>query len=643
MNFFQAQDRARRNSFLLFALFALAVASLAILIYIVAAAALHWPEVSRGQWPEFNSDLFAKTSGGILAVVFFGSAMKTLALASGGGAAVAQAMGGKLIPPSTRDPLERRLINVVEEMSIASGVPAPQTYLLPDNAINAFAAGTRPDNAAIGMTRGALQTLSRDELQGVVAHEFSHILNGDMRLNIRLMGILHGILIVGYIGYFILRSSLYSGAMRGRDRSGAAAALPLIGLALVVIGFAGVFFGNWIRAAVSRQREFLADASAVQFTRNPRGIGGALEKIGRLSGILQNSNAAEIRHMCISDSTSSGFANPFATHPPLQERIRRIIPNWNPDQPVGSYDDKTEAAMKRLSGSPDSVGVESGSGTMGFSSSSLGAEKRESGVELVGRTGELRAEARDYAERLRGAIAPELAEAAHDAHSARALLYAMLMDVSDAESCRAQLEVVRLRGDAGVHAETVRLLGFLGDLPRGGRMALAEMSAPALRCLSLRQRRLFAANMDALVAADGQMDLREWCLQASVLHHLSGSFGAKPPRRTRLDGVLGEGSYALSILSRAGHPESEAAAREAFAYGSGLDLATRGLVFDGSEFDSHRLLDAARKLGGLVPREKEKFLSACAACAERDGVISADERDLLSAFASLLDCPMPPV
>ena len=351
MNFFQAQDRARRNSVLLFFLFAAAVASLAILVYLAAAFVLHPKGPGADPLPEFNPDLFLKTTAGVLAIVAFGSLTKTLALAAGGGAAVAQAMGGKLVPPATRDPLERRLINVVEEMAIASGVPAPQTYLIPDPAINAFAAGTRPDNAVVGMTRGALEALSRDELQGVVAHEFSHILNGDMRLNLRLIGILHGVLLIGYIGYFILRSSLYGGMMRSRDsRGGAAAALPLIGLALVIAGFAGSFFGNWIRAAVSRQREFLADASAVQFTRNPRGIGGALEKIGILSGKLSSPRASECRHMCFADSVASGFANPFATHPPLPVRIRRIFPQWSEDEKIGVYDSETKSRIAKMSG-----------------------------------------------------------------------------------------------------------------------------------------------------------------------------------------------------------------------------------------------------------------------------------------------------
>ena len=502
MNFFQAQDRARRNSVLLFFLFAAAVASLAILVYLAAAFVLHPKGPGADPLPEFNPDLFFKTTAGVLAIVAFGSLTKTLALAAGGGAAVAQAMGGKLVPPATRDPLERRLINVVEEMAIASGVPAPQTYLIPDPAINAFAAGTRPDNAVVGMTRGALEALSRDELQGVVAHEFSHILNGDMRLNLRLIGILHGVLLIGYIGYFILRSSLYGGMMRSRDsRGGAAAALPLIGLALVIAGFAGSFFGNWIRAAVSRQREFLADASAVQFTRNPRGIGGALEKIGILSGKLSSPRASECRHMCFADSVASGFANPFATHPPLPVRIRRIFPQWSEDEKIGVYDSETKSRIAKMSGAAAGAVAGFAAAESAPAAAAFGPGETESGLagpeefskgappDLFGmlfdgggggggdaepsgraaeRIGELNADSREFAAKFHRAVPAAYWDAARDPHSARCLLYAMALDARDADCRRAQLRVLAERGDAGVYEETLRLAEGLGKGGGGG-------------------------------------------------------------------------------------------------------------------------------------------------------------------------------
>ena len=699
MNFFQAQDRARRNSVLLFFLFAAAVASLVILVYLGIALALGGAGgVDEGGAPEFkfNPDLFAKTTAAVLAVVIFGSLTKTLALAAGGGEAVAKAMGGRLVPPATRDPDERRLINIVEEMSIASGVPAPRVYVVPDPAVNAFAAGTRPDNAVVGVTRGALLSLSRDEMQGVVAHEFSHILNGDMRLNLRLIGILHGILIIGYIGYFLLRSAFY-GSVARRDNRGAAP-LMMIGAALALAGFAGSFFGNWIRAAVSRQREFLADASAVQFTRNPNGIGGALEKIGKLSGILKSPRASECRHMCLADSVASGFANPFATHPPLEERIRRVLPNWKPGQNIGNHDGETKTRIAQLSqmsetggtgGTGEAVGAV-GMGGMGFSASGGGAEskfesasasspspslegdgtppdlfgmlfgggesdKGESAAEMASHIGELRPDSREFAARLHRAIPDALLESARDAHSARALLYAMLLDPRD-EDCRAaQLEILKTRGDKGVYEETLRIAKHASALPPGARLPLADLAAPALRGLSPRQHRLFAENMDALVAADSAIDLFEWCLQAVVLRHLAEAFGTQKSRATTLRKSRDACAYALSILSRAGHPEEgeggkggeggEEEARTAFAEAAAVLAGAGGAVgveFDASPFHPNQLLDATRALAGLPPLEKERFIRACAFCAGRDGVISPAERNLLTVFASLLDCPIPP-
>ena len=231
-------------------------------------------------------------------------------------------------------PEERRLVNVVEEMAIASGVRIPEIYVLPEEGINAFAAGFSTDDAAIAVTDGCLKTLNRDQLQGVIAHEFSHILNGDMRLNIRLIGLLFGILLLAITGQILLRSTLYSGGRRRDSKSGGAVmVIALVGLALILIGYIGVFFGRLIQSAVSRQREFLADASAVQFTRNPDGLAGALKQIGaHASGsVLRNNHATEASHLFFANGLQSSFMNLFATHPPLVERIRAIDPSFDGD------------------------------------------------------------------------------------------------------------------------------------------------------------------------------------------------------------------------------------------------------------------------------------------------------------------------
>ncbi|HXS68997.1 MAG TPA: M48 family metallopeptidase, partial [Candidatus Polarisedimenticolia bacterium] len=339
MDFFERQEKARRNTKLLVVYFVTGVAMLILTIYLVAAVVFNMTgsrarhrhynyddnsQLQPNQIPFWNLKLFCGVAIGTLAVVGIGSIFKTMELAQGG-SAVSSMMGGRLINPNTTDLDERKLLNVVEEMALASGMPVPQVYVMDgEDGINAFAAGHTTSDATVTVTRGCMKLLTRDELQGVIAHEFSHILNGDMRLNLRLLGIIFGILCLAIIG----RVLLYARGGNSRDRN----ALPFFGAALLVIGYVGVFFGHLIQAAVSRQREFLADASAVQFTRNPLGITGALKKIGGLgeSGSrIAHAHAQEISHMFFGNGLGEPLFGLLATHPPLTDRIRAIDPNFD--------------------------------------------------------------------------------------------------------------------------------------------------------------------------------------------------------------------------------------------------------------------------------------------------------------------------
>ncbi len=335
------RTKAHRKTKLLVFYFAIAVAALIVAVYfatliIFNGAQSHYHR--SGEQPQlvlWNLQLFLGVAAGVLAVVFIGSAYKTAALAQGG-SVVSEMMGGRLVKPNTTDPDERRLLNVVEEMAIASGIPMPQVYVMDEeDGINAFAAGHKPGDATVTVTRGCMKILSRDELQGVIGHEFSHILNGDMRMNLRLMGIIFGILCLAIIGRVLLQTARGGGRGRGQNP------LPLLGLALLLIGYIGVFFGRLIQAAVSRQREFLADASSVQFTRNPGGITGALKKIGGLGETgsrISHAHAEECSHMFFGNGISEPFIGLLETHPPLAERIRVFDPNFNGQFPVVRYD-----------------------------------------------------------------------------------------------------------------------------------------------------------------------------------------------------------------------------------------------------------------------------------------------------------------
>ena len=322
MDFFTQQEKSRKKTGLLVFFFITAVVLIIAALYAVITAILFYNKMVIDP---FQPVLLLCVAGGTLAIVIGGSLFKTSQLRRGG-AAVAKMLGARPVARDTRDLKEKQFLNVVEEMAIASGVTVPDAYVLDEQGINAFAAGWGTSDAAVCVTTGCLNFLTRDELQGVIAHEFSHVLNGDMRLNIRLMGLIFGILVIAQIGYFILRGSS-RGRVRissGRGKSGSGAAVIfLVALALMCIGYIGVFFGNLIMAAVSRAREFLADASAVQFTRNPSGIAGALKKIGGLAdgSLIHHPNAAQASHMFFANGISSFWSNMFATHPPLAKRV----------------------------------------------------------------------------------------------------------------------------------------------------------------------------------------------------------------------------------------------------------------------------------------------------------------------------------
>ena len=335
MDFFGAQDAARRQTAWLVLLFALAAIGLVVItsLFILFVFGLfggtlsvsHLQEgglLGRIDWPAFAGIAL------VVALIVAGGSLYKVLILSRGGAAVAEALGGRILAPDSEDPEARRVLNVVEEMAIASGTPVPSVYLLAHEAgINAFAAGLTPVDAAIGLTQGAVTHLSRDQLQGVIAHEFSHIVNGDMRLNLRLAGLLHGILLIGLIGRVLVQAGGRGGGGKSRDR----AAFAALGMGLMVTGFTGTLFANLIKASVSRQREFLADAAAVQFTRNPQGIAGALKRIGATSvhGILSHPRAPEMSHAYFATGVRTFLGRLSATHPPLESRIRRLDPRWN--------------------------------------------------------------------------------------------------------------------------------------------------------------------------------------------------------------------------------------------------------------------------------------------------------------------------
>lgn len=677
--FFERQDSARTNTLWLVFLFAIAVMGMVALtssIGFAVGTVLDSNAVAEkpGTPAEpINPWIVALIAGAAtVAVIFLGSMYQVTALRFGGGTRVAETVGGRQILGDTSDPSERRLMNIVEEMAIASGTPVPPVYLLEEQAINAFAAGYLPGDAVIGVTRGAIDTLSRDELQGVVAHEFSHILNGDMRMNIRMIGILHGILLLGLIGHILLRSFYVMGGRSNNDkgRAGVVMAMVTTGLALIIIGAIGSFIGGLIKAAVSRQREYLADASAVQFTRNPGGIAGALKRIGGLSkhGRLEHPNAGIASHMYFAQGIYEGLTGLLATHPPLEKRIRAIEPNWD-----GGLADVETRRMSSRAAAPQTGGRRAaaaaiGGAAAGFAGSGVsqpvavkdqtgdqaGDQKRFGGREddvslpavmsATERIGAPEMVHRQYTARLLKEIDPTITAAARETYSARALVLALLIN-DEADVRVAQFAMLEQMISQDVVALTRKLATKVSQIPGAARLPLVDLSLPMLRMMTAPQYASFAKAFEAMVKADNRLSIFEWTLSQVLVRNLRRQYIPVASTATlyhRLPKLAEELSLLLSILARVGHEGDEV--QHAFAVASEQlpDVGSLRLLPPG-ECSFAKLDDALAKLARASVHRRGEVLNACAASVCADGIVKIREAELLRGIADLLDCPMPPL
>lgn len=631
--------------------FLLAVAAIIVSVYLAVAAILMYGQhqVNDGaRGTLWFPDVFAAVSLGTILVVAMGSFYKIAELSSGG-ECVARSLGGRPVQANTTDLRERVLLNVVEEMAIAAGTPVPPVFLLDNElAINAFAAGTTPQNAIIGVTRGTIETLKRDELQGVIAHEFSHILNGDMRLNIRLMGILNGILLIAMIGYFLMRtggwSSNNSNSLSSEDKKGSNP-LPLLGICLYAIGYIGIFFGNLIKSAVSRQREFLADASAVQFTRLPDGIEGALVKIGGLvyGSRLKTARAQEASHMFFGNGIRQPFLDLLATHPPLIERIRRIDPEFDGKFPQVTQISYTTAdlidARSLANRRNDLVGVHEAA-VAGVQSLEL--EPRTA----VAQIGSPRMEHLNYATALVSSLPAELSRTLRDPLGAIASVYALLLGDEQSDVRPLQLEYLASKADPRVHEETLRIAPFVARVPAEVKQPLVSMVLPALKALSPRQLASFRDDVEFLIKADSKTSLFEFAVQRLVLKRLLPRLDGNSPTRVSFNSTdsLQACNVLLSTLAYAG-------TRDASQAVGAFQLAADRLRGGRASFEigSPRkagltMFDMALdQLAGAPQTVKKRVLDACAICICDDNRVTVEEGELLRIISDALDCPMPPL
>lgn len=640
MDFFARQDRARRNTSILVAYFLAAVVLIVVALNLVGIVVVnanrayhstvprHYPQrVETVQFSWWDPELVFCVTAGALIVIVGGSLYKIGQLA-GGGRAVAEMMGAVPVASSTADPDERVLRNVVEEMSIASGVPAPTVYLLPgENGINAFAAGFNSRDAVICVTRGCLTRLSRDELQGVIAHEFSHILNGDIALDLRLIGVLYGILLIGLIGYGILRTAGTSSGSRDRDSGGGQLALLAVGAVVAAIGFIGLLFGRIIQAAVCRQREFLADAAAVQFTRNPQGLAGALKELGALgSGSrVANTDAEQMAHMFFAASSGIEFGW-FATHPPIAQRIKALDPSWD-----GKYPAR-----------PGPTTVERYSGGR-IDREALAAGLPMSAAGIVAAVGAPVPRHIAWASDFLTSVPSPIAEAAREPFSARALIFTLLL--SDDESVRQkQTELLRSQTDPTTFQLAMKLSGPVDQVGARARRVLLDLALPALRQLSGPQCTQFNQVVKALIDADEKVSLFEYMLRRILAKYL-------PPPGTPLQTtqmtfysikpLLPDVEVVLSALAAA-DDKDPAAVASAFKAGCGRIDPDATLTFQ--PVVSMEALDAAiDRIAPASPGVKRRVVDAAAYCVAADGLVQTGEGELLRAMTTAWDCPLPPL
>lgn len=642
MNFFERQDQARRKTRVLVCYFLLAVIAIIAAVYLLITLAFFWPRDGFEDWSWLWSPKnLLYVMSGTLGVVAVGAGAKLIAL-RGGGASVAEMLGGRRLDPGASDPEERVLLNVVEEMAIASGTPVPDVYILDhETGINAFAAGYTIDDAVIGVTRGATKLLNRDELQAVIAHEFSHVVHGDMRLNVRLIGLLSGILALTIVGRVLLQASFGSGRRRSRDSGQGAIIFALVALGLIVIGGIGVFFGRLIKSAVSRQREYLADAAAVQFTRNPDGLAGALKKIGGYvkGSMFTNPHAEEASHLFFGNGLGESWFRLLSTHPPLVERIRAIDPAFDGKFPrvVGGEKVRPPVSEKSIA-QKKAAGMRQSWGPAMMAGAVMESE------ELVAQIGKPTLEHLDYAAQMRADLPEGLVDAAHNPLGAVAVVYGLALS-NDPAVRREQRDIIMSQAGLNVPPEFDRLLPLIEPLDSRAKLPLASVAISGLRGLSPRQYQDFLSTLEKLAAADRQIDLFEYALQMLVRRHLRPHF--EGPRKNVVQfyaypPVIPHIELLLSALAHLGHADQEgkeAAFRNGMlALGRGESMRLRPLEESGLQ----AVDEAIEQLRKAAPAIRERALRAGGYAIASDGKITTSQAELIRAIADGLELPLPP-
>ena len=627
-NFFEQQQAARRKTHVMVMLYGLAV--LGVVAAVDAVIATIWLFNSRE--PAFPvagassglasmpASVFVVATLATLAVILVASLIEVLRL-RGGGEAIAEMMGARRVAPDTRDALERRLLNVVEEMAIASGVRVPQAFIMDgESAINAFAAGHDVSRAVIAVTRGTLETLTRDELQGVIGHEFSHILNGDMALNIRMLGVLAGIVFVSSIGGFIMRNL--------SDSRNSGLAFFVLGLALFIIGYVGLFFARLIKASVSREREYLADASSVQFTRNPDGIAGALDQIRSSGSLIANRYAEDMSHMFFGQGIGVWLGGLFDTHPSIDERIRRVNPRFL----VDAYR-RRRLATDRPDATPAPAAKSAADGATSW---------QRSPVESMALVGQLRADKVDQARSLLARLPAEVREQLRDPDGAGAIVVALMLAPEEAQSA-VQLAAADAAGQTAIGQRARALAPALHGLGPAFQLPVVDLALPALKLAPAASQDKLIRALEAVIHADGRVTLHEFAV-LSLIRSQCRPPAKKPPKPVAIAERRHQVIQVLSLMAQAGCPgDAPAAAAFQAAFGAAareVGLADAAADTGASPEQAAAALEDLRALG---PLQKALLVKAMFAAVMADGVVRIAEAELLRTVAAVLDCPLGPL
>ena len=635
MDFFERQRRVRAASKRLVLLFILAVLAITAIVNFAVLGAM----VSRkAATPQQLIGLSVVVSGATLLMIGGVSIVRTMMLRSGGGVKVAESLGGVRVPDMPTEPHLKRYRNVVEEIAIASSTPVPVLYYLPyEKGINAFAAGYTPADAAVCVTQGSLDRLNRDELQGVIAHEFSHIVNGDMRLSLRLIGVLAGITALSVIG----RMLWYSGGGRSRDRDNS---LPLwaVGLVVLAAGWIGVFFGRLIKAAVSREREYLADASAVQFTRQTEGLTGALKKIGGLEAgsRLGSPKTENVSHMLFGPGMK--FSGLYATHPPLLKRIQVLEPSFTPTN-------LAELQNRWSARPPDGLEEDSRMGLADGQAPQAPPRVQQAPPRSV--------DAREYAAtvgnptpasyaagaRYHKAIPPNIADLAHNPADAVPLIYGLVFDRKQ-QVRETQYGVVAKYHGKQVADESWRCAAELTNLDPSLRLPVASITFPALRARPEAETRLMTSVLGKLINADGEIDIFEYCLGTLVfvgLHEAVTSGSPWKSKRQNLASARNEVCCLIAVLAQTASSDPRAAAA---AFQAGISVAYPQARIQFQPVQGVLVLEHVWPvIDGLEGNEKATVVAAAVTTVMADRVVTLEESELLRTVCGVLHCPVPPV